>query len=67
MPPHNSPPSPVAPPGAATLVLVSGLVAALHIGKMPPALPVLTFPGNLGDGDTLRLAWRWMEGLASAD
>ena len=41
MPPHNSPPSPVAPPGAATLVLVSGLVAALHIGKMPPALPVL--------------------------
>ncbi|MGC4365273.1 CynX/NimT family MFS transporter [Hydrogenophaga sp. R2] len=28
-------------PAGATLVLVSGLVAALHIGKMPPSLPVL--------------------------
>lgn len=36
--------SPVAPtplPNPASLVLASGLVAALHIGKMPPALPVL--------------------------
>ncbi|MEB3333782.1 MAG: four-carbon acid sugar kinase family protein [Cyanobacteriota bacterium] len=24
-------------------------------------LPVLTFPGNLGDADTLVSAWRWME------
>lgn len=32
---------PVLRPSGATLVLASGLVAALHIGKMPPALPVL--------------------------
>jgi uncharacterized protein YgbK (DUF1537 family) len=25
-------------------------------------LPVLTFPGNLGDAHTLEIAWRWMEG-----
>lgn len=31
-----------------------------------PGLPVLTFPGNLGDADTLRQAWRWMEGLEPA-
>ena len=28
----------------------------------PDDLPVLTFPGNLGDDDTLRSAWRWLEG-----
>jgi uncharacterized protein YgbK (DUF1537 family) len=28
-----------------------------------PQLPVLTFPGNLGDAGTLRQAWRCMEGL----
>ncbi len=28
----------------------------------PAALPVLTFPGNLGDDDTLLQAWRRMEG-----
>jgi hypothetical protein len=27
-----------------------------------PGLPVLTFPGNLGDAHTLEVAWRWMEG-----
>lgn len=27
-------------------------------------LPVLTFPGNLGDDGTLRQAWRWMEAQA---
>ncbi|MEA5442065.1 four-carbon acid sugar kinase family protein [Cyanobium gracile] len=27
-------------------------------------LPVLTFPGNLGDDGTLREAWRWMEAQA---
>ena len=26
-----------------------------------PGLPVLTFPGNLGEADTLRQAWAWME------
>jgi uncharacterized protein YgbK (DUF1537 family) len=25
-------------------------------------LPVLTFPGNLGEAGTLRQAWRWLEG-----
>jgi uncharacterized protein YgbK (DUF1537 family) len=28
-----------------------------------PGLPVLTFPGNLGEPETLRAAWRWMEGM----
>jgi len=28
----------------------------------PQDLPVLTFPGNLGDDDTLLQAWRWLEG-----
>jgi uncharacterized protein YgbK (DUF1537 family) len=27
----------------------------------PDALPLLTFPGNLGDAGTLHEAWRWME------
>jgi hypothetical protein len=27
-------------------------------------LPVLTFPGNLGEADTLRQAWELMEGPA---
>ena len=31
-----------------------------------PGLPVLTFPGNLGEADTLRQAWYWMEGQGSA-
>lgn len=39
MTPRSSPPD--HHPAGATLVLVSGLVAALHIGKMPPSLPVL--------------------------
>jgi uncharacterized protein YgbK (DUF1537 family) len=29
-------------------------------------LPVLTFPGNLGDDRTLREAWRWMEDQAGS-
>jgi len=32
-----------------------------------PRLPVLTFPGNLGDGDTLRQAWALMEGRDAAE
>lgn len=28
-------------------------------------LPILTFPGNLGQADTLHLAWQWMEGQLS--
>ena len=33
---------------------------------VPPALPVLTFPGNLGEAPTLWEAWRRMEGEAPA-
>ena len=48
--------------------LLPGL--SLVLADLPPerpdveqaALPVLTFPGNLGDDDSLRLAWRRMEG-----
>jgi uncharacterized protein YgbK (DUF1537 family) len=29
----------------------------------PDPLPVITFPGNLGEPDTLTEAWRWLEGL----
>jgi uncharacterized protein YgbK (DUF1537 family) len=31
-----------------------------------PALPVITFPGNLGDAGSLRQAWRLMQGSDSA-
>ena len=31
-----------------------------------PGLPVLTFPGNLGDSETLRTAWWLMEGRAES-
>ena len=30
-------------------------------------LPLITFPGNLGDGQTLLESWRLMEGLGSSD
>jgi len=40
------------------------LAAQDRDGQAP--LPVLTMPGNLGDGDTLRRAWRCMETPASA-
>ena len=35
------------------------------IGELEPIepLPVITFPGNLGEEDTLTEAWRWLEGL----
>jgi uncharacterized protein YgbK (DUF1537 family) len=36
------------------------LVLAASVTDQKP-LPVLTFPGNLGDDGTLREAWRWME------
>jgi uncharacterized protein YgbK (DUF1537 family) len=31
-----------------------------------PGLPVVTFPGNLGEADTLAAAWRLLEGSAAA-
>jgi uncharacterized protein YgbK (DUF1537 family) len=45
------------------LSLVLADLAAERPGEepAPAALPVLTFPGNLGDDDTLRQAWRRME------
>jgi len=43
--------------------LLPGLSLVLTpVDALVPALPVLTFPGNLGDADTLRLAWALMEG-----
>ncbi len=43
--------------------LLPGLSVVLaRTGGTP--LPVLTFPGNLGDASTLRQAWRWMDAQA---
>ena len=43
--------------------LLPGLSLVLTPSLAPvPDLPVLTFPGNLGDAETLRAAWRLMEG-----
>ena len=42
--------------------LLPGLSLVLTPEAAAPArLPVLTFPGNLGEAGTLRQAWRWME------
>jgi uncharacterized protein YgbK (DUF1537 family) len=49
--------------------LLPGLSLVLAAQASGPAagLPVLTFPGNLGDADTLVEAWRWLEtGQAAA-
>ena len=44
--------------------LLPGLSLVLTPGDgVVPDLPVLTFPGNLGDPETLRAAWRLMEGM----
>ena len=53
--------------GLARVELQGQLLPGLSLVLTPsdaqvPGLPVLTFPGNLGDPDTLRAAWRWMEG-----
>ena len=53
--------------GLAQVELQGQLLPGLSLVLTPaealvPALPVLTFPGNLGDVDTLRLAWALMEG-----
>jgi uncharacterized protein YgbK (DUF1537 family) len=43
------------------------LLPGLSVLRLPPdhplfpSLPLLTFPGNLGEAGTLRLAWQWME------
>jgi uncharacterized protein YgbK (DUF1537 family) len=42
--------------------LLPGLSLVLTPDAAPvPRLPILTFPGNLGDAGTLRQAWRWMD------
>ncbi|MCP9881741.1 four-carbon acid sugar kinase family protein [Cyanobium sp. Alchichica 3B3-8F6] len=46
--------------------LLPGLSLVLTPADGPvPGQPVLTFPGNLGEADTLRQAWCWMEGQGS--
>jgi len=45
------------------LSLVLADLPALRPGETEAALPVLTFPGNLGDDDTLWSAWRSMEDI----
>ena len=39
------------------------LVRPLAGPSDPDPLPVITFPGNLGEPGTLTEAWRWLEGL----
>ena len=53
--------------GLARVELQGQLLPGLSLVLTPsdgvvPGLPVLTFPGNLGEPETLRAAWRWMEG-----
>jgi len=43
------------------LSLVLARQAGGAVAPHGPDLPVLTFPGNLGDADTLQQAWAWME------
>lgn len=47
-------------PGLSLVLAATGSAPGGH----PGPLPVLTFPGNLGDEDTLWEAWRWMEAQA---
>ena len=54
--------------GLAAVELQGQLLPGLSLVLTPlagavPQLPVLTFPGNLGDAGSLRQAWRCMEGL----
>jgi uncharacterized protein YgbK (DUF1537 family) len=48
----------LAPAGSAAVEAEPGA------GPLGP-LPILTFPGNLGQANTLHLAWQWMEGQLS--
>jgi uncharacterized protein YgbK (DUF1537 family) len=57
-------------PGLSLVLAPAGSVApagSAAVGAEPGAgpLPILTFPGNLGQADTLHLAWQWMEGQLS--
>ncbi|MFM7674852.1 MAG: four-carbon acid sugar kinase family protein, partial [Synechococcus sp.] len=50
------------------LSLVLARLAGGAVAPHGPDLPVLTFPGNLGDATTLHASWHWMErGRGPAD
>jgi hypothetical protein len=51
--------------GAGAVELQGQLLPGLSV-VLAGDLPVLTFPGNLGDGETLRQAWWLMEGSVGA-
>ena len=44
----TAPPNPTAQAPVATVVLVAGVVAAVHVGKLPPAIPVWQAEWGLG-------------------
>ena len=50
-------------PGLSLVRPMPALAQALGELELSDPLPVLTFPGNLGEPDTLTEAWRWLEGL----
>jgi uncharacterized protein YgbK (DUF1537 family) len=39
--------------------------AGAGVSQALAGLPLVTFPGNLGDGQTLLESWRLLEGLGS--
>jgi uncharacterized protein YgbK (DUF1537 family) len=57
--------------GLGSVRLEGQLLPGLSVLRLPadnlrfPALPLLTFPGNLGDDDTLLQAWRAMDAGAA--
>ena len=50
-------------PGLSLVRSMSPLDQGLREQEPSDPLPVITFPGNLGEPDTLTEAWRWLEGL----
>ena len=50
-------------PGLSLVRSISALDQDLRELEPSDPLPVITFPGNLGEPDTLTEAWRWLEGL----
>ena len=50
-------------PGLSLVRSIPALDQDLRELEPSDPLPVITFPGNLGEPDTLTEAWRWLEGL----
>ena len=50
-------------PGLSLVRAIPALNQDLRELEPSDPLPVITFPGNLGEPDTLTEAWRWLEGL----